>query len=141
MLLSEYEHTVDDKGRMFLPAKMREEFGGTVYVTKSVDPCIWVYSEAEWAKFAQKIDMLPRIQGREVRRHLLSAAERVVVDSHGRILLPPRLQEYAGILPGKTVKVLGLGDCAEIWDGDTLEAHRNAEDPQKIADELIKLGF
>lgn len=132
MLLSEYEHTVDDKGRMFLPAKMREEFGGTVYVTKSVDPCIWVYSEAEWAKFAQKIDMLPRIQGREVRRHLLSAAERVVVDSHGRILLPPRLQEIRGDPSGKDGKGAGSrrlrGDLGRRYAGSAQKRGGSAED-------------
>ena len=140
MLLGEYDHVVDEKSRMFLPAKMREEFGGAVYVVKGVDPCISVYPEGEWEKFKGRLDTLPQVKAREVRRFLLSSAERIIVDSHGRILLPQKLKEYAGI-SGKNVKVLGVGDFAEIWDAEALESHRGKVDNEEMISQLIELGF
>lgn len=139
MLLGEYDHVVDEKNRMFLPAKMREECGGCVYLVKSVDRCVSVYPEGSWQRFTEKLDALPQVKAREVRRFLLSSAEKTTVDSHGRVLIPQALKEYAGL--GKNVKVLGVGEYAEIWSVDELNGHRESVDNQEMISELIELGF
>lgn len=140
MLLGEYDHQIDEKNRMFLPAKMRGEFGMAVYVVCGLDRCVTLYPEANWIEYAAKLDELPQVRARATKRKLLSSAERMPVDSHGRILIPQRLREYAG-LEGKNVKVLGVGKYAEIWDPALLaECESKLNDADMIQD-LIDLGF
>lgn len=140
MLLGEYDHQIDEKSRMFLPAKMREECGGVVYVVRGVDKCIAVYPEKEWMAFAEKLQALPQIKAREIRRKLLPTAERTTVDSHGRILLPQRLREYAS-LEDRNVKVLGVGDYAELWNPELLAGHESTVGDEEMIADLIELGF
>lgn len=121
MLLGEYAYAIDAKGRVFLPARLREELTGHVVLSKAMDPCINVYSREAFSAFSDRLLALPEIELRDVRRFVFGAAQEVSPDSQGRVLLLPALREYAGLK--KDVLILGVGDHAEIWDSETYRAH------------------
>lgn len=128
MLLGEYSYALDAKGRLFLPARLREELTHSVVCSKAVDPCINVYSAQAFSAFAERLFALPEIEMRDVRRFVFEAAQETSPDSQGRILLLPALREWAHLK--KDVLILGVGDHAEIWDKETYEqmaASRNTE--------------
>lgn len=110
-----YKHSIDAKGRLFIPAKLREELGDTFYVTLSMEKCLSAYSEENWNGFMEKIAAMPRVKKAKMRP-LFSHAAKCELDSQGRILLPQALRDYAGLT--KNVAVVGNGDCAEFWDED-----------------------
>ncbi|MBO4264847.1 MAG: division/cell wall cluster transcriptional repressor MraZ [Clostridia bacterium] len=139
MFLGEYSHTIDTKGRLFMPSKFREELKDTFFVTKSVDTCLAVYSSEEWTRFTDKINALPEIQSRKIRRFLFSAATEVSPDLQGRILLPSNLREYAKL--EKAVTVVGVGDHIEIWSEESFKNELSSEDVSDIEQTLISLGF
>ncbi len=139
MLIGQYQHTIDAKKRLALPAKFRNELGAQVIVTKGVENCLVVYTQKEWEVMSAKLAALPVSQGeaRSFTRHLLASAMEVELDKLGRILLPDYLKEYADLK--KDVVVAGLSNRLEIWDqGKWDENRRNAE---KGVEEIVsKLG-
>ena len=139
MFLGEYSHTIDAKGRLFIPVKFREELGERFFDTRSVDCCLAVYSETQWNRFTDKINALPEIQSRKIRRFLFSAATEVIPDGQGRILIPQVLREYSNLQ--KAVSILGVGDHIEIWSSDSLKNELTNEDVSDIEQTLIGLGF
>jgi MraZ protein len=117
LFLGEYDHSLDDRGRITLPRKIRQELGeGEVVLSKGFDACIFGFDSHSWEKEAEKQLEAPVTdqKGREIRRYLFAAAEKAEIDKLGRVLLPTHLKEYAGI-SGNT-KVIGAGDHFEIWD-------------------------
>ncbi|OGG03793.1 division/cell wall cluster transcriptional repressor MraZ [Candidatus Gottesmanbacteria bacterium RBG_16_52_11] len=120
LFLGEFDHVLDDRGRVTLPRKIRQvlEYGDVV-LSKGFDGCIFGFDPESWQKEAGKHLESPVTDksGRELRRYLFSAADNVQADKLGRIILPTHLKEYAGIT-GK-VKFIGAGDHFEIWDTDT----------------------
>jgi len=120
--LGEYKCNADAKGRLMVPAKLRECFpeGERIYLVRSLDHCINLYTESRWNVFEEKILSLPETDSREVRRFFYSSMQEGDPDGQGRILLPVGLREYAGIT--KSVIVLGCGDHVEFWDE---ESYRN----------------
>lgn len=117
MFLGAYDHTIDDRGRLALPKKIRLEISGSELVlARGFEKCILVYTRADWERETGKELELPISdgRGREIKRYLFSGAELVEIDRVGRILLPQLLQDYAGIK--KEVTVLGAGDHFELWD-------------------------
>lgn len=139
MFCGEYSHNLDAKKRIILPSKLREQLGDGVVMTKSVDRCVALYPVERWNAFTAKLDSLPDIETRQVKRFLYSAAFETSVDGQGRILIAPNLCDYASLT--KSVKVIGVGDHIEIWD-DALWAEENSsENTADIANVLIKLGF
>ena len=139
MLVGTHSHGIDAKGRMFLPSKMRYEFGETVYLVKGIDPCITVYPMNAWNEFYAKLDELPQVQARKVKRFLLASAVETPIDSQGRILITPELREYAGL--GKNVKLIGMGSTAEIWSEENFGSEMETMQMDDIASTLIELGF
>lgn len=115
----EYKCSADAKGRLLVPSKLRELFpeGEAVYLVRSLDRCINLYTEAKWNGFEEKIASLPETESRAVRRFFYASMQDAEPDGQGRILLPVGLREYAGIT--KAVVVLGCGDHVEIWDEET----------------------
>ena len=109
----EYQHSVDSKGRMIFPAKLREELGEGYVIFKGLDGCICVFSHDDWEAFESKIASLPIAKARKLQR-FYSANYPCEPDSQGRILLPQTLRDYAGIK--KDVIVAGIQKRAEIWD-------------------------
>jgi MraZ protein len=116
MLLGEHDHALDDKNRLTLPARLRDELGDKVVVTVGMDGCLAAYAVDEWARLAERIrglDPLSR-EGRMMQRHFFAQAVRADLDKQGRMVLPSRLLESAGI--SREVTVAGVFDHLEIWD-------------------------
>ena len=136
----QYQHSIDAKGRLFIPAKLREELGETFYVTiAGIDPCLSVYSEASWAVFTEKFNSMPYTKAR-VMRPIFSHAAKCEPDAQGRILLPKELREYAKL--EKDVTVIGVSNRAEIWSAAAWSAKMAEElDPANMAAMMEELGF
>ena len=99
MFMSEYNHTLDTKGRLIIPAKFRETLGEEFVISKGMDGCLFVYAGDDWNAFEQKLTSLPLInkEARQFARFFLAGAATVEVDKQGRILLPAHLREFAGL--------------------------------------------
>jgi len=139
MLIGQYEHTIDSKKRLALPAKFRGELGDKVIITRGVDGCLFVYTEQEWQTASQKWSALTLTQteARSFARMMLAGAMEVGLDKLGRILVPDYLKEYAGL--NKNVVICGLSNRLEIWDADKWETYK--QEAEKGVDEIVsKLG-
>ena len=116
MLLGEHEHALDDKNRLTLPARLRDQLGDRVVVTRGLDGCLYVYAAAEWAKLAERVGTLDALsrEARTMQRFFFASAVDAELDKQGRIVIPANLLEVAGI--GREVTVAGIYDHLEIWD-------------------------
>ena len=112
-MTGQYAHTIDAKGRLFIPAKLREELGGTFHVTVGQDHCLSVYSDESWAAFMDKLKALSYNEVKKLRALFAYAAD-CEPDAQGRILLPLKLRQYAEL--EKDVVVIGSFDRVEIWN-------------------------
>jgi len=142
MLLGEYQHSIDDKGRLAVPAKFRKSLAGGVVVTKGAEGCLYLYPLEEWTKFAEKLAKLPinRADSRAYSRLMLAGASNAEIDSQGRILIPDYLRNYAGIQI-KAV-IVGLYNRAEIWDEERWQQYRVKVEGEgdEISERLGELG-
>lgn len=138
-MTGEYEHSLDAKGRLAVPARLREELGSVFYVTLSMDRCLSAYSGASWKAFADKCDAMPYVQQRRMRP-LFAFAARCELDGQGRILLPQNLREYAGL--EKDVTIVGCNNHAELWDSARWrEVNAREMTPENIAAVMRELEF
>ena len=127
-----FQHTVDAKGRLFIPARLREELGDSFHVTLSMEKCLSAYSNESWERFMEKIKTMPKAKQIKMRP-LFSHASKCDLDSQGRILLTQKLRDFAGL--EKNVTVVGVGECVEIWDTERWTAVDEAETtPENIAE-------
>ena len=117
-----YEHSIDAKGRLFIPASLRKELGQTFHVTVGQDHCLSVYSDESWAAFMARLKELSYNEVKKLRALFAYAAD-CEPDSQGRILIPAKLREYAGLT--KEVVVVGSFDRAEIWSAERWAAIEN----------------
>ena len=125
MLMGTYEHRLDPKARLVLPAKIREKLGDVVVVAVGLDKCVSLYSEAEWEIFSEKIRNVHFYSNAKLRdfvRIMLGSAHEMPIDGANRVLLPKPLREYAEL--GQEVVVSGAGDHAEVWDKENWETKR-----------------
>ena len=115
MLIGEFHHNIDEKGRLIIPAKFREEIGNSFVVTRGLDGCLFVYSLVEWEKIVSKLKKLPftKKDARIFTRFFLSAATVCEFDKQGRINIVDSLIEYAEIK--KECVIIGVNDRLEIW--------------------------
>jgi MraZ protein len=134
MLLGTYEHTIDDKNRLTLPAKFRESFAGGVVVTRGVDKCLDAYRGEDWVRLVESrlapLDPLSQAT-RRIQRHFLAGASEAELDKQGRVIIPAHLLEHAGL--SRDVVVAGMRDHLEIWDREAwrrelAEVEGSAED-------------
>ena len=120
MLLGAYDHTIDDKNRLTLPAKFREAFQDGVVVTRGLDGCLYAYRRPDWDRLVESrlatLDPL-RPEGRRLQRHFFAGAAEAELDKQGRVMLPAQLIEHAKL--GKEVVVAGVNDRLEIWDRES----------------------
>jgi MraZ protein len=116
MLLGEHEHSLDEKNRLTLPAKLRGDFEDGVVVTRGLDGCLYAYPRPAWAQLAERIQTLDPLaeDSRRMRRHFFSGAAHGELDKQGRMVIPAALLEGAGIT--REVTVAGVFDHLEIWD-------------------------
>lgn len=142
MFIGEYHHNVDQKGRMAIPAKFRDQLANGAVVTKGLDNCLFLYPKAEWQKLADKLAALPiaRANTRAFARMMLAGAMDVEVDGQGRMLVPDYLRSFAGMK--KKVVVTGLYNRLEIWDEDTWNHYKAGIEVKSgdIAEALGELG-
>ena len=122
--MSEYNHTLDTKGRLIIPAKFRETLGEEFVISKGMDGCLFVYAGDDWNAFEQK---------------LTSGAASCELDKQGRILLPAHLREFAGL--EKDVVLVGVGSRVEIWSKDKWEAMNSDADMDEITGAMEGLGL
>ena len=135
MFLGEFSHNLDAKGRLFMPAKFREQLSETFVVARSFDTCLAVYPTQKWNTLCEKIRALPEWKSKKLARFLYPSACEAAPDAQGRILIPCALRDYAGL--GKSAVVIGMGDYAEIWEPQKLDAARADDTPADI----IEMAF
>lgn len=134
MLLGEYEHTIDDKNRLTLPAKFRAAFAEGVVVTRGMDGCLYAYAPRDWAEVVDsRLASLHPLskEGRRMQRFFFAGAAEGTLDRQGRVSIPAALIQHAGL--GRDVVVAGVNDHLEIWDRDAwrrelAEVEGSAED-------------
>ena len=116
MFIGEYQHTLDNKKRLSLPAKFRKEIGKEIVLTRGLDTCLFLFPERTWRAIAQKLQALPfgDVSARGMARFLLAGAVEGDIDTAGRILIPDFLKLFAGLYTH--VIVAGVSDRVEIWD-------------------------
>jgi len=142
--VGEFNHSIDAKGRVIVPARFRDGLFGEekteCFVTKGLDGCLFVYDRDEWAVMEEKIAALPlsNPNARRFSRQFLSGAAPCEIDKQGRILLPAKLREYAGL--SKDVAVVGVGSHIEIWDLKAWDA-MNDFDADEMARNMEDLGI
>ncbi len=135
----EYRHSIDAKGRLAMPAKLREELGERFTVTKGLDGCLAVYPEKEWEGLEQRIRSMPMSKSRDLQRFFFSAAFDAEPDSQGRILLPANLRKHAGLT--KETVIIGAFNHAEIWDAGKWDAYNDNINEERIVEAMEELGF
>jgi MraZ protein len=131
MFLGEFSHTVDDKGRMTIPARFRPELATGLIVTRWLDGCLALYSVAEWESLAKRVEALSITDrsARDFRRFIFGGAVEATPDRQGRVLIPAYLREYAGI--DGEVTVVGMNTYIEIWCPETWAATRQGVENDK----------
>ena len=141
MFMGEYNHTIDTKGRLIIPSKFREALGDGFVVTKGLDGCLFVYDNAEWTAFEEKLKALPMTnkESRKFVRFFLAGAAEVEVDKQGRILIPAVLREFAGL--DKDVVLVGVASRIEIWSKEKWEDASEYDDMEDIAEHMSELGL
>lgn len=143
MFLGEYQHTLDAKGRVSLPAKFRARLAGSITVAKGLDNALYVFPTEDYEQFvkglAEKADFNPRV--RELRRFFAAGATSTELDSAGRVSLPAHLREWAKL--DKDVTVIGNVDRIELWDAVAWGAYNGAtaDNAEDLARELAEAGL
>ncbi|WP_054949468.1 division/cell wall cluster transcriptional repressor MraZ [Numidum massiliense] len=139
MFMGEYRHTIDDKGRIIIPAKFRDDLGETFVVTRGLDNCLFVYPATEWTQLEQKLKTLPftRSDARAFTRFFFSGATEVGLDKQGRIHLPLNLRTYAKL--SKECVVIGVSNRVEVWDKHIWENYFAASEQSfnDIAEKIV----
>lgn len=139
MFTGEYQHTLDGKGRVIIPSKLRDGLGDRFIITRGLDQCLFVYPNSEWVRLEQKLKQLPftKSDSRAFTRLFFSGAMELEADKQGRILIPTNLREYAGI--EKEVMFIGVSNRVEVWSEESWknyfgEANENYEE---LAEKLV----
>ena len=143
MLIGEYNHTIDTKKRLAIPAKLRKEFGERAIITRGPNSCLFLYPQEQWQKMTEKLSQLSLGQGdtRGFSRLMFSGAMEVELDQLGRALIPDYLKQYAGLR--QRVTIVGVNDRLEIWDDERWIAYKNEveKNMDMTAEKLGELGL
>ena len=141
MLIGEYEHSLDVKGRLIMPSKLRIDMGDKFIVTKGLDGCLFAFSQLEWLNFESKLKALPLSDknARNFVRFFLSGATECEMDKQGRFLIPNNLREYAKL--DKEAVIIGVGTRLEIWDKATWNKCDENISADEIAENMTMLGI
>ncbi len=143
MLIGEFEHSLDAKGRLIMPAKLRDDIGENFVVTKGLDGCLFAFSISEWNNFEEKLKSLPlsNRNSREFTRFFLSGATECEIDKQGRFLIPANLRESAGL--EKDAVIIGVGTRIEIWSRDKWTKYSSDDNisVEEIAENMSMLGI
>ncbi len=139
MFTGEYQHTLDGKGRVIIPSKLRDGLGDRFVITRGLDQCLFVYPNSEWVRLEQKLKQLPftKSDSRAFTRLFFSGAMEVEADRQGRVLIPNNLREYAGI--EKEVMFIGVSNRVEVWSEDAWKGYFDQanENYEELAEKLV----
>lgn len=142
MFIGEYSHSIDEKGRLAVPIKFRQDLAKGAVVTRGLDNCLFLYTQEEWNKLADKLSKLPISQAntRAFARLMLAGAMDCEIDRQGRVILPDYLRKFAGLK--KKVVVAGLYNRLEIWDETKWNSYKQKTEKgsSDIAEKLGELG-
>ena len=143
MLIGEYEHSLDAKGRLIMPSRLREDIGEKFIVTKGLDGCLFGFSQKEWTNFEEKLKTLPLTNknARDFVRFFLSGATECDIDKQGRFLITSNLREYATL--EKDAIIIGVGTRIEIWNREKWKSYNSDENisADEIAENMTMLGI
>jgi MraZ protein len=143
MFIGQFEHTLEEKGRLSIPKKFRHFLGKMAVITKGLDGCLFVFPQKKWLQLIGKLSALPlsRRDARDFSRHLTFGAAEVEFDGQGRVLVPGYLRSFAGI--EKEVVVAGALDRIEIWSKERFRKYQAEveKDPEAVAEKLAELGI
>ncbi len=138
MFIGEYHHSIDEKGRLTIPSKLREELGEQFILTRGLDGCLFIYPNKEWNNVINKYKELPNIkEARNFMRFFLSGASNQELDKQGRINIPSPLINYANLI--KDCIIIGVNDRLEIWSKENWESFvsENEQSFSDMADHLF----
>lgn len=140
MLMGEYSHSLDTKGRLIMPAKLRQDIGDKFILTKGLDGCLFAFSQTEWNNFEEKLKSLPLSDknARNFVRFFLSGATECEIDKQGRFLIPNNLRTAANL--EKDAIIIGVGTRIEIWNKETWEKCDKEISADEIAENMANLG-
>ena len=141
MLIGEYEHTIDAKGRLSMPSKLRRDMGEAFIVTKGLDGCLFAFSQEEWKNFETKLKALPLSDknARNFVRFFLAGATECEIDKQGRFLIPGNLREAAKL--EKEAVIIGVGTRLEIWNKEVWASKDEEISADEIAENMTMLGI
>ncbi|MCR5175394.1 MAG: division/cell wall cluster transcriptional repressor MraZ [Anaerovibrio sp.] len=143
MLMGEYMHSIDAKGRVILPADFRAELGDSFIVTKGLDGCLFIYAQSEWEQLSAKLRQLPlaKTEARAFVRFFFAGARQVELDKQGRFLVPATLRQHASLQ--KDVVLIGVSSRIEVWSKDEWLKYNEEINPavSAIAETLADLGI
>ena len=143
LLIGEYEHTIDTKGRIIMPSKLKDDIGEKFVITQGLDGCLFVYSQSEWKNFEDKLRTFPLTNkdARALKRFFLARATECEIDKQGRFLISSNLREFAKLT--KEVVIIGVLDKIEIWSKDRWLEYSNKEnlEADEIAERMENLGI
>jgi MraZ protein len=137
MFIGEYQHAIDNKNRMIIPSKFREELGSNFVLTKGLDGCLYAYTMVEWKSLEEKLKKLPLTSkdARAFTRFFFSGANEIEIDKQGRALIPQNLLEYAGV--EKEIVSIGVSTRIEIWSKSKWDEYNDSNiDFDEIAEKL-----
>ena len=141
MLMGEYIHSLDVKGRLIMPIKLRHDIGEKFVITKGLDGCLFAFSQEEWKNFETKLKALP-LSDRNARnfvRFFLSGASECEIDKQGRFLITSNLREFAGL--EKDVIIVGMDSRLEIWSKEKWQQEDSIISADEIAEKMEMLGI
>lgn len=143
MFMGEYQHSLDEKGRMIIPAKFRDSLGQSFVVTRGLDQCLFVYPKDEWNVMEQKLKSLPLMKSdaRAFTRFFFSGATECDLDKQGRVNIPNNLRNHAKL--DKDTVVIGVSNRVEIWSKELWEGYalQSEESFNEIAEKLVDFDF
>ncbi len=139
MLIGEYQHNIDLKGRVAVPARFRDDLGALFYITKGLDNCLFVLPQDEWSRLVDKIKTMPISKARGLQRFFFSGAAEVVSDKQGRILIPQQLREHAEL--DKEVTFIGTSSRVEIWNSKRWAEFNSVLTQDSIAEAMDMLDL
>lgn len=139
MFMGEFHHNIDDKARLVMPSKFREELGDAFVVTRGLEGCLFVYSKNEWNNLVERLKKLPftKKDARAFLRFFLSGAIECTLDKQGRLMLPSPLVSYANLV--KECVVIGVNDRLEIWSKESFDTFfdENIDNIASLAEDLF----
>ena len=143
MFIGEYQHTLDDKGRIIMPSKFREDLGEGFIMTKGLDNCLFVYPRKEWLVLEEKLKTLP-LTNRDARafiRFFFSGATECILDKQGRVLIPANLREHSKL--DKDAVIIGVSTRIELWSKEEWDTYNDDDNLSydSIAEKMAELGI